>query len=341
MRLGDQVTGVVLRDQIGERQIDARARVVISATGAWADQLRSTIGLSRMIRPLRGSHLIFPAWRLPVAQAINVNHPVDGRPVTIAPWEGVTVVGSTDLDHRESLDIEPSIMPEEVAYLMGVVEKAFPALKLTLDDILATYAGVRPIVDTGQADPSDMPRDPKDSYEHGLLTVAGGKLTTFRTMALDALRTIPAEVLGKSVPRDIAALDPLHVQINVPEPQRTRLLGRYGNLADQVVQGTAPNELESIPGTNVLWIELKWAARAEAVMHLDDLLLRRVRLGLLTPQGGRALLPQIRAVCQPELGWDDARWQMEEREYLALWERCYSLPPRDLIPDWHREAKPS
>lgn len=338
---GDQVTGVVLQDQIDDRHGEARARVVINATGVWADQLRAAPGLSPMVHPLRGSHMFFPSWRLPVAQAVNVNHPADDRPVTIAPWEGATIVGCTDLDFHESLDDEPSILPEEVSYLMGAVEKAFPALRLTLDDILATHAGVRPIVDTGEADPASMSRDSKYAYENGLLTVAGGKLTTFRTMALDALQTVPADVLGKPVPTDMTALDPLRIQIDLLEPVRSRLLGRYGNLAGQVVQDMAPTELEAIPGTNISWVELRWAARSEAVMHLDDLLLRRVRLGLLTPEGGKAFLPQIRVLCQPELGWSDERWESEEQRYLALWERCYSLPPRALIPDWHMEARAS
>jgi hypothetical protein len=70
-------------------------------------------------------------------------------------------------------------------------------------------------------------------------------------------------------------------------------------------------------------------------VHLDDLLLRRVRLGHLLPHGGQALLPRVRAICQPELGWSDARWEAEEAAYLALWQRCYSLPDREAIPDWH------
>ncbi|MBX3060455.1 MAG: hypothetical protein KF770_28685, partial [Anaerolineae bacterium] len=74
--------------------------------------------------------------------------------------------------------------------------------------------------------------------------------------------------------------------------------------------------------------------RAEGVQHLEDLLLRRLRLGLLLPEGGRAHLPRIRAICQAELGWDDGRWQDEEAAYLALWQHCYSLPPLETIPDW-------
>jgi len=74
------------------------------------------------------------------------------------------------------------------------------------------------------------------------------------------------------------------------------------------------------------WAELRWAARAEAVCHLDDLLLRRVRLGLLLPGGGEELLPRVRAICQPELGWSDRRWEAEAEAYLELWHRCYSVP---------------
>jgi glycerol-3-phosphate dehydrogenase len=92
--------------------------------------------------------------------------------------------------------------------------------------------------------------------------------------------------------------------------------------------------LEPVGGTETLWAELRWAARAEAVAHLEDLLLRRVRLGHLLPKGGAEFLPRIRAICQPELGWDDRRWTSEEAAYLELWRCCYSLPEPSAIPDW-------
>jgi glycerol-3-phosphate dehydrogenase len=84
-------------------------------------------------------------------------------------------------------------------------------------------------------------------------------------------------------------------------------------------------DLRFVDGTIYLWAELRQAARAEAVVHLDDLLLRRVRLGLLTSKGGFDLMSRIRSIVQPELGWDDARWQQEERSYAALWDRAYRL----------------
>jgi glycerol-3-phosphate dehydrogenase len=118
------------------------------------------------------------------------------------------------------------------------------------------------------------------------------------------------------------------------EAARRRLLGRYGADAPTLVAAAQPGELEVIPGTTTLWAELRWAARAEAVVHLDDLLLRRVRLGLLLPEGGAAIMSRIRWICQGELGWDDARWAAEEAAYRALWQRCYSLPDHSLVPDW-------
>ena len=108
--------------------------------------------------------------------------------------------------------------------------------------------------------------------------------------------------------------------------QVRRLSGRSGADAGALLAAAGPGELETIPGTLATWAELRWAARAEAVCHLDDLLLRRVRLGLLLPQGGEEQLPRVRAICQPELGWSDRRWEAEAEAYRELWDRCYRAP---------------
>jgi glycerol-3-phosphate dehydrogenase len=120
--------------------------------------------------------------------------------------------------------------------------------------------------------------------------------------------------------------------------QARRLQGRYGAHAVDLLAAARVGELNTIAGSETLWAELRWAARAEAVMHLEDLLLRRTRLGLQLRQGGAKLLPSIRAICQAELGWDDRRWLAEEAEYGDLWRQCYSLPPRASIPDWRATA---
>lgn len=342
LRTDGKARGVELRDAASEATYSVNAKVVISATGAWADGLRLQQGAKPMLRPLRGSHLVLPAWRLPVAQAISLMHPQDGRPVFAFPWEGVTLVGTTDVDHGEDMRQEAAITPQEVAYLMAALEFQFPQLGLTLDDIIATYAGVRPVIDSGKADPSKEGRDHVVLLEDGLLTVTGGKLTTFRLIALDALKHAapllpewhdalqPAPIFGFTQPLP----DDTELDVRLDAQRRQRLQGRYGKHAAALIAAAQPSELELIAGTETHWAELRWTVRTEAVMHLEDLLLRRTRLGLQLRAGGAEILPRIRAICQPELGWSDQQWDAEQTAYLALWHQHYSLPPREKIPDW-------
>ena len=142
-----------------------------------------------MLRPLRGSHLLLPDWRLPLSQAVALFHPLDRRPVFALPWEGATMVGTTDLDHRDDLSHEPGIAGAELDYLLQVLRHAFPALALGEADVRSTWAGVRPVVSSGRGiDPSSEPREHLVRDEQGLVTVTGGKLTTFRSTAREALR---------------------------------------------------------------------------------------------------------------------------------------------------------
>jgi len=333
-----RVTGATLRRSETGETADVTAQVIINATGAWADGLRGQIGAQSRIRPLRGSHLVLPSWRLPVAQAISFLHPLDQRPVFMFPWEGITLVGTTDVDHRQSLDIEPAISPEEVAYLLAAISAQFPSRSIGLDDIIASFAGVRPVIGSGKSDPSDESRDHVVWEENGLITVTGGKLTTFRIIALDVLKLVRQRIAGLPAPdRDLPVLNPigdLPKEVPLDGPARQKILGRYGADARALIEVSPQTELSQIPGTPVLWAELRWAARMEGVVHLDDLLLRRTRLGLLLPDGGSAILPKVRAICQPELGWNDERWREEEEAYQRLVRDCYGLPAREKIPSW-------
>lgn len=334
-----QVCGAQLHDTIGGQSQTVRARVVINATGSQADQLRQQVGGTEKIRPLRGSHLIFSGWRLPIAQVLTFLHPFDQRPVMVFPWEGATLVGTTDVDHPHDAQTEPCISPDEVAYLMAAVDAEFPSLNIQLSDVVATTAGVRPVIGTGKEDPSEESREHVLWLEEGLLTVTGGKLTTFRLIAHDTLRTV-REQFPEWPPLDekAPALTPVSTDLlagyDLDDHLRRRLVGRYGTAVTDLAAAADNGEWEYIPGTRFTWAELRWGARAEGVQHLEDLLLRRTRLGLLLPEGGQAHLPRIRAICQPELGWDDDRWQAEEAAYMTLWRGCYSLPPLETIPDW-------
>ncbi len=159
-----QVCGAVVRDVSGEsdREAEVRARAVINAAGVWADQLRGQVGRTPRLRPLRGSHLVFQASRLPLTRAVTFLHPRDGRPVFVLPWEGAVIYGTTDVDQGQNLVTDPAISSAEAEYLMDGLRFVFPGLELTFDDVIATFAGIRPVVDTGKANPS------KESREHVL-----------------------------------------------------------------------------------------------------------------------------------------------------------------------------
>ena len=328
LRSGTKVCGARLLDAAGGGVHEIRARLVVNATGAWADVLRGQTGAAPKIRPLRGSHLVFPAWRLPLAQAVSLMHPADGRPVFAYPWEGVTLVGTTDVDHGTPLNTEAAITRDEVAYLMLALACQFPQQQLCEADILATYAGVRPVIDSGAADPSKEGRDHAVWVDDGLLTVTGGKLTTFRVIALDALRHAKPLLAGW---HDALAPQPIFAP-HAPSArrlrgaQRQRLEGRYGASAGALLAAARDGEMELIPGTQTHWAELRWAARSEAVQHLEDLMLRRTRLGLQLRAGGAQHLARIRAICQSELAWTDAAWETSQAAYLALWNAHYGLP---------------
>lgn len=325
LREGGEAKGAVLRDAVSGQERTVRASAVVNATGAWADRLRGEVGGRPRIRPLRGSHLLFPAWRFPAAQSVTFRHPSDGRPVFAYPWEGRTLLGTTDLDHREPLDGEPAISPAETAYLVAAARAAFPSLGIQAGDAVSSFSGVRPVVGTGKEDPSRESREHVLWEEGGLLTVTGGKLTTFRLVAISALRALARRLpalsrLGKGarVFRPCGAPGPELSALDAAAARR--LLGRLGKrAASEAVAGARPGELEPIAGTSYLWAELRHAARREKAVRLDDLLLRRVRAGLLLPDGGASLLPRVRAVCQAELAWDDERWSMEEHDYLTRW----------------------
>jgi len=322
-----QVCGVILEDQSPDglgRTVEVNAKVVINATGAWADEIRSNIDKPARLRKLRGSHLIFPLDRLPLTRAISFLHPSDGRPVFAFPWEGVALVGTTDVEHKAPLDEEPQISEDEADYLLSGVQYVFPDLNLDFCEVIGSFSGIRPVVDTGKSDPSKESREYILWNENRLLTVAGGKLTTFRLMAYEALVKI-SPYLSQRFSFD--ARQPVFSNAEFEPPKsfslspstRLRLLGRHGANAAKVMSCAQRDETDYIAGTPNLWVELRWAARSEAVVHLEDLLLRRLRVGILLPGGAKECLARVRAIAQFELGWNDSRWEREERNYLDLW----------------------
>lgn len=345
-----QVCGLTAVDQISAESFELKAKAVVNASGAWTDELRAKLGADKVIRPLRGSHLVVPQWRLPAAYSVSFFHPKDKRPVFVFPWEGVSVIGTTDLDHKSDASKESSITEEEVAYLLDAVNHQFPDSLLTYKDVMSSWSGVRPVVSKAEgavdmdkpAKPSDEKREHVVWDDQGMISVAGGKLTTYRLIALDVL-TRAASYLGRD-PSDFSApssfLEVADAPVNevvscadISSVTWRRLKGRYGRGAEEIARiiksANAASELclsEKVSTSDTLWAELVYACRYDNVQHLDDLLLRRTRLGLLLPKGGKQLLAKVKAICLMEMAWSDEQWQAEQARYLEIVERHYQLP---------------
>ena len=313
LRRNGRVCGVGVRDLIDGTARELQCDIVVNATGAWAEGLSGAE--APKLRPLRGSHFVFPLARLPIGRAVSWLHPRDRRPIFAYPWEGAALYGTTDVDHEEPRFQHPQMSPAEGAYLLEGLAHQFPELHLSARDALCTYSAVRPVVAGGKADPSAESRESALWSAPGLVGITGGKLTTFRVTARQALREA-AKQQPQWTPADHGLFG--------PATGAARLDGRLGAGLARFAAEMPAAEQAPLGSTPYSLAELRWAARHEQVVHLDDLLLRRTRLGLVTAEGGRELLPLIKPVCEAELGWSDELWREKERRYLGLWRRDHA-----------------
>jgi glycerol-3-phosphate dehydrogenase len=318
---GDRIVGVRLQDRLSGTHADIHASMVINATGAWADQLPGAPSGAPKLRPLRGSHFVFPASRLPIRHAVSWLHPKDSRPIFAYPWEGAVVYGTTDLDHAGTALDSVVMSGEEAKYLLDGLAHQFPALSFTAADAISSYAGVRPIVDSGKANPSAESRESALWASPGLVNITGGKLTTFRVTARAVLKEAARQLPRLHPAADGAAF------ARTPDRGDSRLFGRLGMRAQNLLDEMPLEERQQmIATTPYSWAELRWAARHEQVVHLDDLLMRRTRIGLVVAMGGREILPRVGEICRDELGWDEARWNSEMTRYLDIWRQRHAPP---------------
>ncbi|HEX7180227.1 MAG TPA: glycerol-3-phosphate dehydrogenase/oxidase [Thermoanaerobaculia bacterium] len=326
-----RIRGLEIRDLETGEVHTAEARLVVNATGAWVDELRHRLGFpDRRVRPSRGSHLIFPREKLPITAAVTLPSPDDRRPVFFIPHPEGVLAGTTDLFHEGGLD-DPRPSAAEAAYLLRAVQKAFPGRGISEADVRGAFAGVRPIVDAGAANPSAASREEAVWEEQGLLSVAGGKLTTWRPMAEEVvdrvLRLLPIERARAAAPgatagTPVGALAPLDL------PQRLRaarglepdvaagMARRLGGLAWAACQETRdPSELRPLlEGTDLCAAEARAHLRYGAVIRLEDLLLRRARVGMWSPDLARELVPRLEPLLREEMGWNARRWEREMEE---------------------------
>ncbi|GLQ31921.1 glycerol-3-phosphate dehydrogenase/oxidase [Litoribrevibacter albus] len=335
-----RVTGVTVQDDVLGESYSLTASAVVNATGAWATELAKEN--APQLRPLRGSHLVVPFWRLPVSCSISMLHPKDKRPVFVFPWQGASVIGTTDLDHTAPLNEEASISQEEVDYLLEGANYYLSSSALTEADVVSTWAGVRPVISSGKGlDPSKENREHTIWQQPGLITVSGGKLTTFRVIAFDVLEKVLKDELGRNNSTRVRDFGQAFFTSTQYAAQRLgrltgrfkrRLSGRYGIRAFELTETHSQGvEIESSVGySDTSWAELEWAIKNESVVHLDDLMLRRTRLGNVLPNLSDAYWDRIKALFIEHQQWSQQQWEQELERYQGIWQRCYSMPCRRL-----------
>lgn len=334
-----KVCGVLMRDLETNQVIPIAGEVVVNAGGVWTDTIRHRLGFEgRRLRPSRGSHLIFPRPALPIQGAVTFPSPDDGRPVFAVPHPEGILLGTTDHYHDGTLD-DPRPTRAEIGYLLRAVRSAFPKAGLDERKAVGAFAGLRPILDTHADHPSEASREEDIWEEDGMLSVAGGKLTTWRTTAEEAVNALidllPEErtrkvsacatagtALAGLAPHDLGErLTAVHSLDPLVAGGMSRRLGALAWHAPLLARSA--KDLRPLEHTDDLSIaEVRAHLRWRGVLHLDDLLQRRVRIGLWQPSVVADLLPALEPTIRRETGWDRKRWSNEENnlnEHLEAW----------------------
>jgi glycerol-3-phosphate dehydrogenase len=327
------------------------ARVVINATGPWTDATRSLAGLEGppLLRPTRGTHIHVRRARLDHRHALIFESAVDSRIMFVLPWGAdLTIIGTTDVDFEgDPADVRPTA--GDVAYLLESANRLFPEADLAPADVVGAWAGLRPLVAEGKAGDEDaVSRDFQiREAPPGLLTIAGGKLTSHRNMAeklidraahlleerFDAPPARDCDTARVPLPGgDFEDLDRLRQELSaraapyhIPPSSVERLASAYGTRAGEVLELLADRPAlreplaEDLP---YLAAEAVYVAREEMVIHLEDVLFRRTHLALEIDEGLEEAVRLAGRLVGQELGWDDARRSREIDAVLAERARC-------------------
>ena len=293
------VQGARLVDRLGGGTIEVRARVTVNATGAWAGEVQALAG-SRppRLRPSKGIHLVFDRARLPIRSAVLVPSVAErGAMFVMVPWGPRVYVGPTDTPYDGPID-SPAVDDGDVDVVLASVERAFPH-GFTASDVLASWAGVRPLLDSGPGSTRDLSRRHAVFTEPpGLITVTGGKLTTFRSMAEEVtdlasahLRrggpcrtaSLPLGLTGE-YPRAVADAEAASERLGLPTGSGRRLVERYGDdwtEAAAMIDADPSLGDSAVEGLPVLRVEQELAKRREMALDEEDVMVRRTRLALM------------------------------------------------------------
>jgi glycerol-3-phosphate dehydrogenase len=314
-------SGVLARDEESGEQFKARAKVVVNATGAWTDFLRREAdpAATPMIAPSQGIHLVFPRSFLPGDSAIMVPHTSDGRVMFAIPWHSHVIVGTTDTPLADA-PLEPRALDHEIEFILSTAS-LYLGNGPTRDDVLSVFAGIRPLVKSGESgNTSTISRDHTIHIDKsGLLSICGGKWTTYRRMAEDCVNH--AATLAQ-LPERPCATKELHIHGHHTDSGQFGHLWVYGSDAPAVQALMRAGQMHpELPYTQA---EVVWAARFEMARTVEDVLARRTRALFLNAKAALAMAQQVADILAVELGCGDA-WKMHQIEAFEETARKYVL----------------
>jgi glycerol-3-phosphate dehydrogenase len=369
LREGERVTGATVADRETGEQIAVRARQVINATGVWSDRTLAMAGTHAglTVRAAKGIHLVVPRDRIRLDTALILR--TEKSVLLLIPWGRHWIIGTTDTAWDQDTDAVAAT-EADIDYLLEHVNAALKA-PLTRDDIEAVYAGLRPLIagqsagDSGgdsagasaDASAGDSGNTARLSREHivarpvpGLVMIAGGKFTTYRVMARDAVNAAAEELPG-TVPESVTERLPLAgavgyevlwndrhrlaARAGLHVEQIEHLLNRYGSDIEEVLALIEDDRELGLPvpgAASYLKAEVVYAAACEGALHLDDVLARRTRIAIEERDSGMAAAPAVAGLMAAVLRWDSERTKREVAEYQqkAAAERAASHQPDDV-----------
>jgi glycerol-3-phosphate dehydrogenase len=341
-----RVRGAVVRDVLSGETRTVRALVVVNAGGPWVDGLRrmDDPAAPPLLRATKGAHVAVPRRRIGNERAITLFTAIDGRVMFVLPWGELSYVGTTDTDADASPD-GLRVTADDVTYLLRSANAAFPDAHLAPNDVVSVWAGLRPLLrQDAAATPSQVSREHRVvESAQGLITIAGGKLTTYRVMARDVVDRVAArlhELDGRPVaprpPTDRLPLPggeaaELEVVLEsararaVPDATARHLVANYGSETPAILNLVERDRgLGSpiAPGRPEIWAEVAHAVEREMALRVQDVLIRRLHLFYEYAEQGTAIAAPVAQRMKKLLGWDDVREAEELVDYFKLVERA-------------------
>lgn len=310
LREGSKAVGAVVRAQHSDDTHQVRARLIVNATGVWDNQFATEKHAPRH-RGSKGAHISVPRERVGNRDALTLISPVDGRVMFCLPAGPQAIIGTTDTWTEESPETAHA-SETDVEYLLRSANAYFPRARLTRDDVVSAWAGIRPLATRAGTNPSAVSREHSIvSDGSGVITVTGGKLTTYRSMAAEIVDRVQESLGQKPNP---APTD----SVELPGAERVAAIAR--------LQREEPNLLEPlVPELSYTGAHLVYGVMHEMARGLSDLLIRRVHLAFETRDHGLSVAARAADIVAPLLGWDDQTKSARVREFRQDIERMFAI----------------